>query len=179
LLDKSPLVSEVGLDGTSKVPFDLQEENLSTILDLAQSWRPILSVHSSGATSAVLDAISAWRTSGAILHWWLGNETETARAIALGCYFSVNASARSLAMARTLPRARVLTETDHPYGDRLQGRGARPGNLQIVEASLATEWGCSAEEARRQVWSNFASVVDELAIVGRLPRQVRHLIDSL
>jgi TatD DNase family protein len=49
-----------------------------------------LSIHSTGATKAVLDLLEANPTSTPILHWWRGTSQETARALQLGCFFSLN-----------------------------------------------------------------------------------------
>ena len=40
-----------------------------------------------------------------------------------------------------LPLDRILTETDHPFGDRRSGQHARPGLVAVVEKALASHDG--------------------------------------
>jgi TatD DNase family protein len=97
----------------------------------------IVSVHSYRATKEVLDILERHRPKGVVLHWWLGDERATKRAVDLGAYFSVNASqAGKWTPLRLVPHDRILTETDHPFGDRREAAPRRPGNLSIVERRL-------------------------------------------
>ena len=92
---RTAYVSEVGLDGSSRVPMVDQERTLGSILEIAQSHSRIVSLHSNQAAEQVLNLLSAYPIKGAVLHWWLGDAAQTERALELGCYFSINfASAR-------------------------------------------------------------------------------------
>ena len=54
-----------------------------------------------------------------ILHWFSGSAADVARAVAWGCYFSINSamleSECGRASVKSLPRERLLTETDSPF----------------------------------------------------------------
>src|SRR5947208_9748783 len=94
-LETAAFVGEVGLDRRSRVSVDEQVAVFTEILRAVQRVPRPLSIHSTGATKAVLDLLEANPTSPPILHWWRGTSQETARALQLGCFFSLNGQATS------------------------------------------------------------------------------------
>lgn len=174
LITRTPYVSEVGLDGKSRVPMETQQATLLAILGVLQGTPRITSIHSYGVTEAVLDCLETRPIQGAILHWWLGNAEETQRAIELSCYFSINAAMlRRPELLDRLPLDRLLTETDHPFGDRSGGRSRRPGNLDDVERALARLQRLDQDELRQAMWRNLSEVVRRTRCGMLLPRSVR------
>lgn len=170
LLNDAPVVGEVGLDGHSKVSLDVQRRTLDEILTILTKESRLTSMHSSGATKGVLDAIEAHRPQGVVLHWWRGTETETRRALELDCYFSINAAeVVSPKVLDLLPKDRILTETDHPYGDRRETTPRRPGGVGAVEDALAQRWNVDINGVRRQVWSNLRQIATQTATAEKLP----------
>jgi TatD DNase family protein len=173
LIKQTPVVSEIGLDGSSRVAAEIQRRNFEAILRSLQDQPRIVSVHSYQATTEVLDSIEEHGGPGIILHWWLGNPTETQRALDLGCYFSVNSSNRSLDLLDKVPASRVLPETDHPFGDR-KGRGAaRPGNVVDVENRLLRTVAGDVTAVRLQMWRNLLALATETSTLGMFPRATR------
>lgn len=174
LIAKTPYVSEVGLDGSSRVPMGTQRATFEAILAVLQVNPRITSIHSYDATEIILDCLTAWPIQGAVLHWWLGDAKQTQRAIELGYYFSVNAAMlRRPELLRILPLERLLTETDHPSGDRSSGRGRRPGHVDDVERVLAELHAIDQDELRRALWRNLAELVSSTRCGMLLPRQAR------
>lgn len=170
LLNDAPIVGEVGLDGRSSVPSDVQRRTLDEILAILTKEPRLTSIHSSGATNAVLHAIEAHRPEGVVLHWWRGAEAETRRGLELGCYFSINAAeVVRPKVLDLLPKDRVLTETDHPYGDRRETTPRRPGRVSFVEAALAQRWNVDINGVRRQVWLNLRQIATQTATADKLP----------
>lgn len=178
LLQTTCFAGELGLDGARANP-TRQRETLHAALEVLQAQPRITSLHSAGATGTLLDELETTPISGAVLHWWLGDDRETARAVALGCYFSVNrAGVGRNDLLSHVPLERLLTETDHPFGDR-RSRPQRPGNVEFVEAAIAAHHGLSPDELRRQLWRNMATLVQE-ARCGRLvPRAIRHRLATV
>jgi TatD DNase family protein len=177
LLERTAVVGEVGLDGTSPVPMSRQREVLRAILAAVARIPRILSIHSYQATHEVLGELERQPVPGVILHWWLGKSDETRRALQLGCSFSVNASSvRKSAVMEDVPLDRVLTETDHPFGDRYGGSTRRPGAVSTVEMALARRYSVSHEEIRTQVWRNLGRQASDVGCSDLLPRSIRSTI---
>lgn len=179
LAAKTPYVGEIGLDGASRVPMNMQRQTLSAALRVLQVSPRITSLHSFKATSEILSLIAEFPQPGLILHWWLGTESETKRAVELGCYFSINrSSARRRALLAQIPVDRVLPETDHPYGNRGQGL-QRPGEVGPVEVVLADAHDRSQAEIRRRTWRTLASIALETRTGRLLPRRIRRYLAAV
>ena len=172
LTETTPYAGELGLDGASRVPMKMQRNTLASALRVLQQSPRITSLHSYRATSEILSLIADCPQPGIILHWWLGTESETSRAVDLGCYFSVNrSSVRRRDLLARIPLDRVLPETDHPFGDR--GRGPRqPGQVSHVESALAEVHGLSTEQVRMRTWQTLASIVRETQTTRLLPQRI-------
>ena len=124
LLPQTRYVGEVGLDAGPRFykSLDAQKAVFTQVLkSCASAGGKIITVHSVRTASAVLDHIEEHLPPGSnrvILHWFTGSKSEAARALEMGCYFSVNStmlkSERAAALVKTLPSSRLLTETDGP-----------------------------------------------------------------
>lgn len=170
LLVTAPLVGEVGLDGRCTVPMNTQQETFEAVLGILSESRRLVSVHSVSATGPVLELLADKHFPGIILHWWRGTKDETMRAIELGCYFSVNAAEASRPrVLDLLPMERVLTETDHPFGDREEGSKRGPGGVSLIEQALAREWSITSTEVRRRIWRNFYGLASKTGTEVLLP----------
>jgi TatD DNase family protein len=177
LMHKTAYVSEIGLDGKSRVPINVQQRTLDAILGVLHATPRIACVHSFMATKEIIDALSLKPVRGVVLHWWLGNGDQTIRALGLGCYFSVNASSvRRKDILDLIPPTRILPETDHPFGDRYAPTPRRPGAVKHVEAALAAHYGIRAEAVRRLMWNNLSELVGEVGCRSLLPGRVRSLL---
>ncbi|GAB3474284.1 TatD family hydrolase [Amycolatopsis cihanbeyliensis] len=174
LVTSTSYVSEVGLDGKSRVPMHRQQETLDAVLATLEATPRITSIHSYAATGAVLECLAARPICGAVLHWWLGDQKQTDRAVELGCFFSVNASMlRRPDLLASLPLDRAFPETDHPFGDKSGGQGRRPGNVEDVERALAQVHGLDQQRVRQHTWRNLAELVRTTKCGALLPRSVR------
>lgn len=177
LLASTAFVSEIGLDKRSKVPLEEQEEVFGAILAMLQGAQRIASIHSSGAPAHVLDALERTPIRAAVLHWWRGDKAQTRRAIDLGCWFSINAAGmRHPDDVAQIPLERVLTETDHPSGDRDTSAPRQPGAVVDVEQKLAHVYGLDAPVIRDQMWTNLAGLVAEADVDPLLPAPVQRMI---
>lgn len=180
MTDGSAFVSEVGLDGDSRVPLVKQVDVLGAVLEVLRDKNRIVSLHSYRASSEMLAALAVNPLPGMVLHWWLGSVEQTREAVAMGCYFSVNASSvRRREILDVIPSSRILTETDHPAGDRFAGRDARPGNVTAVERALSRHYGVDQREIREQMWRNLDHLVHDTAVGDLLPRGLRLRLSTL
>ncbi|RBO83005.1 TatD family hydrolase [Nocardia puris] len=175
-LAATPFVSEIGLDSRSKVPAAEQQQTFRSILELCKGSPRILSVHSSGRTQQVLDLVEDVHIDGIVLHWWLGTEQETRRAIELGCYFSVNYAMLGKPQLNAIPHDRLLLETDHPSGDRRSSRPRRPGNTHTVEEEIARLSGKDVAFVRDLQWQNLVRLVDQLTLTHLFPVAIQRML---
>lgn len=174
LLAGNAAVGEIGLDRRSLVPMSVQKNTFDAILSMLQIQPKLVSVHSVGATRDVLELISCYRPEGIVLHWWRGSRTETKLALDLGCYFSINSAEVSRPKILSwLPSERVLTETDHPFGDRHEPTPHRPGRIDALEGYLSNAWNLPIEGVRRRVWANLLELATRAAAVDALPASFR------
>ena len=180
LIESTPLVSEVGLDGKARPAMEVQRHNFREILGVLAKTPRVTSIHSYAAIPQLLEELEAQPIRGAVLHWWLGDADQTTRAVDLGCYFSANAaSVRHVRELTTIPPGRLLPETDHPFGDRFGGPDGRPGNVESVELALGRLYGLSQEELRLQMWRNLGILISGTGATSLLPRPVKVFLLSL
>ena len=173
LVARTPFVGELGLDGKSRVPMGRQVETMEKVLEVLQGSPRLTSLHSYAATGKLIELLGSSPPPGIILHWWLGDAKQTERAVEIGCRFSVNASSvRRRDIIRRIPRDRILTETDHPFGDR-RSKLPRPGNVGDAELAIGREFGMTQREVRRLVWSNFRRLVSVTHCSAMLPNAVQ------
>lgn len=122
---RTPLVGEIGLDGSPqhRGSWRQQADVFARSLAAAQNvGGRVASIHSRQAAEEVVQHLREQTTGDRvlpILHWFSGSQSQARQAADLGAYFSVNPRslehARGVALARSLPEARLLTETDSPF----------------------------------------------------------------
>jgi TatD DNase family protein len=165
------LIGEVGLDRRGDDA--AQIAMFQSVLRAAAGKSVLLSVHSTGRCTAVLDEIERAPHPGVVLHWFNGSAVEVSRAVGLGCYFSVNA-AMSPVILKRIPLDRMLTETDFPASHTKTG-ATRPGDVARIEAVLAEQYG---RDVRAQMWTNLAEVCRRSGATERMPMAVRAFMRS-
>lgn len=166
-LSETRYVGEIGLDGSPHIKdsFAAQKVALARILKAcANSGGRILTLHSRRAATPVLDALEAEPNAGTpILHWFSGTTKELERAVRIGCWFSVGPlmlkSEKGRALARMMPRDRVLTETDAPFA-QVNGRPLMPWDVAEAYPVLAKLWGCEPEIVSTEISGNLRSLLD-------------------
>ena len=89
-----------------------------------------------------------------------GSKVKLAMRVAeAGHYLSIPANARKSGgftrMLETLPRDRILLETDCPYLGPERGERNEPANVVGTAEYAAELWGCSVGEVQAQVEENF------------------------
>jgi TatD DNase family protein len=161
-------VGEIGLDAGPRFyrSFPAQERVFERVLRAcAEQGGKILTVHSVRAVSKVLNHIEGALPQDrgrVVLHWFTGTSAEARRAVALGCYFSINGemlrSPRHKQLVGSLPLDRLLTETDGPFVER-EGRPLRPRDVATTVAELAAVRTLSPEAMEDTILQNLRRLV--------------------
>lgn len=164
---QAKFIGEIGLDGSSRFRSSmlLQESILSDALtECERQGGRILSLHSRGATSRVLDLLEKYPSAGKpILHWFSGSLRELSRAVELGCWFSVGPAMLEGAKGRKLlcgmPVERLLPETDGPFATR-GAAPLMPWEAMDIAQNLQQLWSRSSDEVRVQMKQNLATLLN-------------------
>lgn len=144
-LPETRYVGEVGLDAGPKFyrTYDRQKAVFESVVRLcAEAGGKILSVHAVRSVRDVLEFVErhlAGTSNRVVLHWFSGSVAEARRAAELGCYFSINRmmlEKRDTALLSSLPRQRLLTETDGPF-TKVEGQVAVPADVRSTVAALS------------------------------------------
>ncbi|MDI1328895.1 Qat anti-phage system TatD family nuclease QatD [Pseudomonas sp.] len=168
LLEQSRYVGEVGLDAGPRFykSFEAQERVFTRILQACtEQGGKILTVHSVRTVSKVLAHVEKLLPPDrgrVVMHWFTGSASEARRAAQLGCYFSINSqmlkSPAQQKMVASLPRDRLLTETDGPFVIEA-GRPIRPRDVSFTVNELAKLYDLSPGEMARQIVRNLGELV--------------------
>lgn len=159
-------VGEIGLDGSPphRPSLALQRQVFDRILQTcaAQNGR-IMTVHSRGAATMVLDALESKPAAGiAVLHWFSGTRRELDRAVTLGCWFSVGPAmlkgGKGRSLVSAMPQDRVLTETDGPFA-RQGSVPLMPWDVDQAISHLAHLWNIPVGQAAEVVEANFKKLL--------------------
>jgi TatD DNase family protein len=168
LLPETRYVGEVGLDAGSRFyrSFDDQERVFKRILRAcAEQGGKVLTIHSVRTVTKVLNCLEEnlpQDRGQAVLHWFTGTAAEARRAVAMGCYFSINAemlkSEKHKALVASLPLDRLLTETDGPFV-AVDGRPVRPTDVVTTVGDLAKVRELDVDQMARVVRTNLGSLL--------------------
>lgn len=162
LLDETDYVGEIGLDGSRQGRDSLpaQRTVFDHLLGQPRMRQKVLTVHSRGAEAEVIERLATAGVTAA-LHWYSGALKHIDEALDAGLWFSVNpAMTRSASGQRilsSLPKNRVITETDGPW-TKTGGRTCRPADVPTLVENLAARWGEDIAEARQRVHDNVAAM---------------------
>ncbi len=158
-------IGEVGLD-FSRVGVSTRKQQLRVfdmVLTEAQPGRHPLTVHSRGAEKDVIGRLIDAKLP-AVLHWYSGSLGPLDDALAAGLYFSFNTamtvSKRFPALLRSIPKERILLETDGPYA-KTRGRVTHPHELTDVVKAFAHGWGITPEAATEIIVDNQRRFLNE------------------
>jgi TatD DNase family protein len=120
----------------------------------------ILTVHSRGAEKETIQCLAAAEVT-AILHWYSGALTHIDTAVEAGLWFSVNSamlrSKTGQRIIRSIPRERIVTETDGPYV-KVGGQASEPRDIPRIVNGLANIWNEDPVYARDRVLDTMRNI---------------------
>ena len=140
-----------------------QERLLRTHIAMALSFQLPLILHSRGAEDRVIEILEETGAGdvGGVLHCFGGSSAQASQAVAAGFYvgFGGNLTFKNsdiLEVAKSVPRDRLLLETDCPYLAPVPHRGQRnePAYVRIIAEFLASASATSVEEVAKQTTDN-------------------------
>ena len=156
-------IGEIGLDfhWDYSTPAE-QMVALIDQLDLAKKLDKPIVFHAREAYPALLDVLEARERQPCLLHCFAGDHRDAERAVALGSYFGVDGpltykKADDLrSVIASLPRDRVVIETDSPYLPPVPYRGKpnTPAYIVHINETLASLWGVTPSEAADMTTEN-------------------------
>lgn len=159
-------VGETGLDRHwDYTPYVVQQDYFDRHLKLAHERDLPFIVHTRESDAEVLSMLEEAARRGplrGVMHSFTGTAETAARCIELGLYVSFagmvtfKKSVELRAVAATIPRDRILVETDSPYlaPDPLRGKRNEPANVAHTARCLAEVRGQTAEEFFEQTTVN-------------------------
>ena len=122
LVNFTSYIGEIGLDFSSAYSNskDIQIKSLRHILSkISGDTHKLVSVHSRKAEKELLALLLEYRIPNVIFHWYSGSISLIKKIISAGYYFSVNEAMTKSTNGRrilsTIPKERILTESDAPY----------------------------------------------------------------
>ena len=156
-------IGEIGLDYTKKSKEDVtkQTEVFEKILEWCSGNNKILSVHSRSASKKVVDMLDGFDGT-VILHWYSGGITDLRRAIAKGCYFSINhqmlQSTNGKKIVGNIPVDRILIESDAPFTKGLSEKYTIDFN-DVIYKYIGGVYSQEIDVVKKRVKANFAEVL--------------------
>lgn len=160
---KTVALGEMGLDfHWSYATREQQEDCLYAQLEMASDFDLPIVLHCREAYPELLTILENQAPRRWIFHCFSGNADDARRAVDLGCWFGIDGpitykKADALReIVRTLPRNRILIETDSPWmaphPDR--GKSNSPALLPLINAGLANVLGLTPSETDQLTTTN-------------------------
>ena len=166
-------VGEIGLDGSKRFQhsYEMQRKVFATtVAQCAAVGGRVLSIHSRQAVKDVLSVLADHPGFGtAVLHWFTGTAAELKAASDMGCWFSIGPaafnSASGKALARKMPRDRVVPESDGPFA-QVNGTTVMPWSSDDTARLLAHAWDLGVDEVKLSLESNSRRLIGVINAAG-------------
>jgi len=163
-VDEAFAIGEIGLDGY-RVPeavWERQEQSFRALVALAIEANKAVIIHTRKRERRALEILQEMGARRVDWHCF-GGKLKLAREIAAaGHWLSIPANARRsesfTRMLQTLPRDKVLLETDCPYLGPEKDVDNEPGNVRQTLSYAAELWNVSEDAAEAQLGANFSTL---------------------
>jgi TatD DNase family protein len=160
-VDRAFAIGEIGLDGYwVPEPFWPEQERVfTTLVRLALDANKPIIIHTRKREARTLELLTELGATRVNWHCF-GGKVKLARRIAeRGHYLSIPANAQRsesfTRMLQTLPRERILLETDCPYLAPEPGKHSEPADVARTAEYAARLWGVPMADAGRVLADNF------------------------
>jgi TatD DNase family protein len=163
-VERAFAVGEIGLDGywVPERYWPEQEAVFRSLVELALAADKAIIIHTRKREARALEILDELGATRVDWHCF-GGKVKLARRIAeRGHYLSIPANAQRsesfTRMLETLPRDRILLETDCPYLGPDPGARNEPANVASTAAYAAKLWNCTETDVQEQLSANFESL---------------------
>lgn len=157
-------VGEIGLDGywVPEALWETQETIFRALVEVALAADKPIIIHTRKREQRAFEVLKEMGAERVNWHCF-GGRVKLARRIAEhGHWLSIPANARRneafTRMLQTLPRERLLLETDCPYLGPDKNEDNEPANVMVTAAFAAELWGCSIDAVREQLEASFQAL---------------------
>ena len=160
---KIKAIGEIGLDyHYEDIPRDIQKRAFRMQMALAAELQLPVIVHEREAHEDGLNIVDEFPTVRGVFHCYSGSAEMAKELVRRGWYIGFTGvltfknARKALEVATSIPRERIVIETDCPYMAPVPFRGKRndPGKVLYMAKKLAELWGVSEEEAARITLKN-------------------------
>ena len=168
-LETSPAIGEIGLDFhwvKDSATYPAQKKVLDYFIAAAREQKKFVNLHTKAGEKEILDRLERYDVKRAIIHWYSGPMDILQAMIDYGCYFTIGVevlySDYIKAIARMIPDALLLTETDNPGAIRWLKKNdevGMPEAINDVVYALATVRGRAPTEIEALVQMNFIRLI--------------------
>ena len=155
---KVKAIGEIGLDyHYEDIPRDIQKRAFRMQMALAAELQLPVIVHEREAHEDGLNIVDEFPTVKGVFHCYSGSAEMAKELVKRGWFIGFTGvltfknARKALEVATSIPRDRIVIETDCPYMAPVPFRGKRndPGKVLYMARKLAELWGTSEEEAAR------------------------------
>ena len=156
-------IGEIGLDyHYEDIPRDIQKRAFRMQMALAAELQLPVIVHEREAHEDGLNIVDEFPTVKGVFHCYSGSAEMAKELVKRGWYIGFTGvltfknARKALEVATSIPRDRIVIETDCPYMAPVPFRGKRndPGKVLYMARKLAELWDISEEEAARITLQN-------------------------
>ena len=156
-------IGEIGLDyHYEDIPRDIQKRAFRLQMALAAELNLPVIVHEREAHEDGLSIVDEFPTVKGVFHCYSGSAEMAKELVKRGWYIGFTGvltfknARKALEVATSIPRDRIVIETDCPYMAPVPFRGKRndPGKVLYMAKKLAELWGVSEEETARITLEN-------------------------
>ena len=160
---KVKAIGEIGLDYHYEgIPRDIQKKAFRLQMELARELDLPVIVHEREAHEDGMKIVDEFPTVKGVFHCYSGSAEMAKELVKRGWYVGFTGvltfknARKAIEVAASIPRDRIVIETDCPYMAPVPFRGKRndPGKVVHMAAKLGEIWGVSAEEAARITLEN-------------------------
>jgi TatD DNase family protein len=166
-VEQSPMLGEIGLDHyfvQDISTFSAQRRVLEFFLDAAREQEKIISLHTKGAESEVLEFLKKYDIPRVIVHWYSGPLDILREMVDRGVYLTIGievlTSEHIQTIAQEIPSRQLLTETDNPGGPKgFLGKPGTPVLVKDVVRGVAAARTTTTESIIQTVQANMLELI--------------------